>query len=77
MRRSKRRVTITTMLTSIQLVGHPDAAVTRVVRVVFGACAWLEEQIWPPRGREGITPARITVWTGHGEQTLARHSRRG
>jgi hypothetical protein len=76
MRWSTRAATIVAMLDSTRIAEHAYGAMTRAVRFVLRSGAWLEEQIWPPRGRGGTTPARITVLTNDGPQTLAQRSRR-
>jgi hypothetical protein len=48
----------------------------RLVHFVVGIGAWLEQQIVPPHGIDGITPARITVVTGDRAERLVRSSRR-
>ena len=52
------------------------SAMSRLVRFVNCVAAWLEEQLWPMRDRVGIAPARITVFTTDGEQSLAKRNRR-
>jgi hypothetical protein len=52
------------------------SAMSRLVRFVNGVAAWLEEQLWPMRDRVDIAPARITVFTTDGEQSLVKRNRR-
>jgi hypothetical protein len=48
----------------------------RLVRFVLRTGAWLEAQIAPPRGLDGITPARITVVTADRDERLVQRRRR-
>jgi hypothetical protein len=48
----------------------------RLVHFVVGIGAWLEQQIVPPHGKDGITPARITVITGDQSERLVQRRRR-
>jgi hypothetical protein len=52
------------------------SAMRRLVRFAAGVGAWLEEQLWPMRDRVDITPARMTVFTTDGEQSLVKRKRR-
>ena len=52
------------------------SAMSRLIHFVNGVAAWLEEQLWPMRDRVDIAPARITVFTTDGEQSLAKRNRR-
>jgi hypothetical protein len=48
----------------------------RLVRFILHTGAWLEEQIAPTRGLDGITPARITVLTGDRKDRRLERRRR-
>jgi hypothetical protein len=51
-------------------------ALRQAIRLVLHVGAWLDEQVRPPRGEAGISPARITVLTAERPQTLVQQSRR-
>jgi hypothetical protein len=57
-------------------VQHADVALRQAIRLVLHVGAWLDEQVRPPRGEAGISPARITVLTAERPQTLVQQSRR-
>jgi hypothetical protein len=46
------------------------------VRLVVRVSAWIQEQLWQPRGADGVAPAHITVLTSDGTKTLTQRSRK-
>jgi hypothetical protein len=48
----------------------------RLLRLCLGVGAFVDAQVRPPRGKAGITPARITVYTSDGRHVLVEQGRR-